>query len=147
MEAVYKKAVTLLAARDYSTEQLRARLTRHFDDGEARAIADALDALTGQGALDDRRFAANFVRRRPETSVQGLRAELRRRGVDAAVVEEVLSGPGHERLSLSAVLDATMDRFRLRPPLAPRGAARLFRALKRLGYGDEEIQEELERLL
>jgi len=34
----------------------------------------------------------------------------------------------------------------LRPPLQPRDAGRLFRALLRLGYDEDAIREELEQL-
>ena len=142
MDEAYKKAVALLAVRDYTASQLQARL-RRFPKVDA---AEAIAALVRQGALDDRRFAENYVRRRPEFSRARLAADLERRGVAEAIVEEVLE-QGKERLSLSDVLNATMERSRLRAPLAPRDAQRLFRSLKRLGYGDDEIQEELERFL
>ena len=49
--------------------------------------------------------------------------------------------------SLRDVLKAKIAGWRLHAPLQRRDAARLFRALSRLGYSEEEIREELEQQL
>ena len=49
-------------------------------------------------------------------------------------------------LSLQEALEARMMDWGLRTPIQLRDAARLFRALARLGYDGDAIGEEIERL-
>ena len=73
-----------------------------------------------------------------------LREELRSRGVAADLVDEVLSGTDWP--SLTEVVAAKMTALKLRAPLQSRDAARLFRALLRLGYDEDAIRDQIENL-
>jgi regulatory protein len=139
---MYKKALSLLAARDYSEADLVKKLRARFQDEDPAPI---IAALKRQGALNDRRFAANFVDRRSSMSPERLRRELVRRGIDEDVIDAAL-GAAARRPSLREVLEATMINRKLTAPLSLRDAARLARALGRLGYPEDDIREELERL-
>ena len=91
-----------------------------------------------------RRFAQNFIAKKSRFTVEYLREELLERGVDGGIVSEELAEA--ERPSLRDALNATMNDWKLQAPLHPRDAARLFRALNRLGYQEDAIREELEQL-
>jgi SOS response regulatory protein OraA/RecX len=78
-------------------------------------------------------------------SPERLRRELVRRGIDEDVIDAAL-GAAARRPSLREVLEATMINRKLTAPLSLRDAARLARALGRLGYPEDDIREELERL-
>jgi SOS response regulatory protein OraA/RecX len=142
MNEIYRKALALLAARDHTAAELAKKLAERFGEDPLPTI----DALRRQGALNDRRFAENFVERRSTASPSRLRLELARRGVDTAVIDAVLAGASQDRPSLRVVLEDTMNRRKLKPPLSLRDAARIARALGRLGYPEDDIREELERL-
>jgi SOS response regulatory protein OraA/RecX len=131
-------ALKLLAARDFSEAELRRKLQARFGDVPQSVIQTLLD----KRFVDDRRFAENYVARRQDRAAARLRRELIQRGVEPSIIDTVLSGPG--RPSLHEVVKATMVDWDLRPPLQPRDAARLFRALARLGYDEDAIREEVE---
>jgi regulatory protein len=88
----YGKAVQLLALRAHFRAELETKLARRgYPEDE---IAAALDRLTGEGYLDDRRTATEFIAARIQGSGEGrrrLRSELARRGVDAEVAEEAVA--------------------------------------------------------
>jgi SOS response regulatory protein OraA/RecX len=142
MDEIYRKAVQLLAARDYSAAELIAKLSARFDADPAPVIT----RLQQSGALNDRRFAENFIERRAKMSPARLREELIRRGVDASIIDATLRASEENRPSLREVMAATMVDRRLKAPLSSRDAARLARAVSRLGYPEDDIREEIERL-
>jgi SOS response regulatory protein OraA/RecX len=73
-----------------------------------------------------------------------LREELLTRGVPSALADEILSQT--DLPSLKEALTSKMIYLKLRAPLQLRDATRLFRALSRLGYDEDAIQEEIEQL-
>ena len=75
---------------------------------------------------------------------EAVRQELIARGIPAAVAGEILSATDWP--SLREALTAKMKDWNLRAPLQSRDAARLFRALLRLGYDESAIREEIEQL-
>jgi SOS response regulatory protein OraA/RecX len=139
VDKVYHYALRTLARRDYSERQLRARLVGKF--GEAPDAVLAL--LKARRFLDDRRYADNFADRHADRHPAWVRAALEEAGVSAAIVDQTVRQ--RDWPSLRNVLDARIAGLGLRPPLKRKDAARLFRALGRLGYPEEEIREELER--
>lgn len=134
-------ALKLLARRDYSIVGLRRRLESRFGDIPETTI----EWLVGKRYLDDRRFTENLVARRPQRSRRLLETELESAGVADEIARMVLD----EQVwpSIGDVLEAKMVDLKMDPPLEPRKAARLFRALGRLGYEAEDIRTELERFL
>ena len=140
MNEIYHYALKLLRRRDYTEKQLRGKLENKFGD----APAEVLSALQTKRFLDDRRYAENFVAKHADSHPEYVRnlleeAGIRRETADAAV--SAMNWP-----SLRDVLKAKIAGWRLHAPLQRRDAARLFRALSRLGYSEEEIREELEQL-
>jgi regulatory protein len=87
----YQYALKLLAARDYTSAMLKTKLcAREFNEADADTV---VTRLSTEGWLDDRRFAERFA----ESALAAgrffgprLRMELRRRGVPAELVEDVL---------------------------------------------------------
>jgi regulatory protein len=103
-----------------------------------------LDLLIQKKFLNDRRFTENYVARRKDRGVSLLRQELINKGVDTDIVDEILSNA--EFPSLKEAVAAKMNDWKLRVPLQSRDAARLFRALVRLGYDEDAIREEINQV-
>ena len=90
-ERAFQNALALLAAQDHTTAKMRKKLAaRGFGE---EAVEMAVARLERDGWLNDRRFAERFA----ETSVAGgrffgprLYLEMRRRGVPAELIDEVL---------------------------------------------------------
>jgi regulatory protein len=83
-------ALDALARRDYASEDLRRKLLEKGYD--AVVVAPLLDALRAEKLLDDRRYAENFVAYHAARGKGPLRvrADLRRHGLEGALVEECL---------------------------------------------------------
>jgi regulatory protein len=83
-------ALDALARRDHASEDLRRKLLEKGYD--AVVVAPLLDALRAEKLLDDRRYTENFVALHAARG-QGplrVRADLRRHGLEGALVEECL---------------------------------------------------------
>lgn len=91
-EPVYQYALRLLAGRDYTVLKLRSKLsTRDFSEQD---VEETITRLLVEGWIDDRRYAGRFA----ESALSSgryfgarLRLEMRRRGVPAELVDEILS--------------------------------------------------------
>ena len=139
MNEIYFYALKLLKKRDYTVSELCKKLEGNFHTIPVGLI----DQLTEKNFLSDRRFAENYVRKRIDRGPRVLREELLARGVRKDLVDEILEQ--EDWPSLREVLTAKMDDWKLRAPLQSRDAARLFRALVRLGYDEDAIREEIEQ--
>lgn len=92
--AVEMAAVRLLANREHGRAELRLKLARRFDDP---VIVDrVLDDLERRRLLNDERFATAYVEQRAERGFGPVRigAELRERGIEAALITAVLDAAG-----------------------------------------------------
>ncbi len=133
--SVYAQAVKLLAPRDHFRAELAFKLGRRgYDEDEVDAT---LDRLEREGMIDDRQTAARYVRAKLRGTPLGrrrLEAELRRKGVDGAVVRATLEEelPDDER----AHVEAAAERW-----LANRAPDRAKRAryLERRGFAPADI--------
>jgi regulatory protein len=84
-------AMRLLAGRDFAPTELCGRLTaRGFDAAVAQAV---IEEFTACGALNESRYAHNYVTWHAARGQGPLRiaADLRRQGVEAALVDAVLA--------------------------------------------------------
>jgi SOS response regulatory protein OraA/RecX len=140
MNEIYAYALKLLKGRDYTVSQLNQKLEAKF----GAAPPEVIQQLVQKKFLNDRRFAQNYVAKRKHCGAPQVRQELSIRGVPAELAEEILSQTDWP--SLHEAVAAKMNDWRLRPPLQARDAARLFRALFRLGYDEDAIREEIEAL-
>ena len=141
MDEIYAYALKLLKGRDYSVSTLRTRLEIKFGS----APPEVIEQLLRKNFLNDRRFTQNYVEKRKEKGSSQIREELLARGIAPEIVEEILSRT--EWPSLREAVKAKMDGWKLRAPLQSRDAARLFRALLRLGFDEDAIREEIEALI
>lgn len=80
--SVKGRALRLLAAREYSRQELERKLAaREPDPGE---LKQALDELQAKGFLDEQRVVDSIVHRRsPRLGAGRIRQELQSKGVDA----------------------------------------------------------------
>ena len=140
MDEIYSYALKLLRARDYTVAGLSEKLQAKF----GTAPPEIIELLLQKKFLNDRRFAQNYTAKRRNIGAERLREELSARGVPPELVEEILSETDWPSLHEAAA--AKMNSWKLHPPVEPREAARLFRALFRLGYDEDAIREELERI-
>jgi regulatory protein len=95
---VLAAALRFLEARPRSTSEVRRRLLVH--GYRADLVEGCLTRLLDLGVLDDAAFARTWVESRDRARPRGeraLRAELRRKGIDRQVVDEVLETRESER--------------------------------------------------
>jgi regulatory protein len=110
---------------------------------EETAMA-ALAELQRQGAVDDARYARNFVHDRRELDGWGserIRERLEAVGVDREVIEAALGEGGEGELGAAVALLAR----RIEPPDDDRGRARALGLLVRKGYESELAYEAVRR--
>ena len=91
LERAYQYALKLLAARDYTAAKLREKL-RARDCPETIAES-VVTRLAMEGWINDRRFAERFAESALATSRffgPRLKLEMRRRGISADLIDEVL---------------------------------------------------------
>jgi regulatory protein len=129
--------VALLARRDYATAELRARLsTRGF---AAQALEAAIAELTGEGLLDDVRYAHSYVSYRAGRG-QGPRriaAELLANGIPRELVESVLAqGPDWRELARTV----RRAKFGAAAPEDWQARARQARFLQYRGFSADHIR-------
>ena len=139
MDEIYAHALKLLRMRDYTVAELQKKLEAKF----GVAPQAVFDLLIQKKFLNDRRFAENYVSRRKTRGVSLLRQELMDKGVATEIVDEILSTADFP--SLKEAMAARMKDWKLRVPLQSPDAARLIRALVRLGYDEDAIREEIDQ--
>ena len=90
-EQVRNSALASLTRREHGTAELRTKLNAKFNEPE---LADeTIEWLQGLGYLDDQRFTEAFVRSSIARGRGPIRItqELRQKGVDSNLVEQVLA--------------------------------------------------------
>jgi regulatory protein len=131
----YQKAVQLLGSRPHFRRELQVKLAQRGFPSEE--IEEALDRLTLQGYLDDRKTAVAFVEQRLARSSEGrlrLRAELEKRGAAPDAVDEALAAVPED--DLEPAREAAERWQRLHPRGEP---AALARHLARKGFSRRAI--------
>ena len=137
LAAIRAVALDLLARREHSQQELARKLqTRGF---EVDASADALKLLVSDGLLSDERFTETFVysRFRRGSGPQKIRAELRERGIDDALIEhtiEALDEDWQARLR-----EVREKKFGAGLPGDFRERSRQMRFLQQRGFSAEQI--------
>jgi regulatory protein len=139
---VLAAALRFLEARPRSTAEVRRRLLLH--GYRADLVEGCLDRLLDLGILDDEAFARTWVESRDRARPRGeraLRAELRTKGIDRHVVDEVLEARTEERPEADAAAARTvLERHasaldRVADPRARR--QRAYALLARSGFDSE----------
>ncbi len=126
------QALRLLARREHSVCELRAKLARRGQDGGA--VDAVLAELVAEGLLSDARFAEAYVRARVDRGYGPLRirAELAERGVAEPLVQAALAAAEVDWAALAARV--RQRRFGAAPPRDWPERARQMRFLQGRGY-------------
>jgi regulatory protein len=134
-----ERALRLLARRPYSSSEIAKYLRRHRYDDEI--IQNVIDDLTEAKLIDDDAFAAYWVEQR-ETfrprSRLALRHELGQKGVERAIVDEVVSGMD-ETEAARRVIQKQAGRWRGLPETEWR--TKMTHYLMRHGYPYDLVKE------
>jgi regulatory protein len=147
-EAGLARALRLLAVRDRSEREIRETLAGE-GIGRSDIIDEIIGKLAGQGYIDDRRLAANYIgfmtSRRP-SGPHLLRRKLIRAGVEKSVVDEEIRAalpPEREReLALELALG------KLAPGLErDRVVRRIHAFLSRRGFSSDVVNDICARIL
>ena len=135
-------ALTLLGRRDYTAAELRQRLLdKEHDAGD---VADAIEALSADGTIDDARVAAAHVRVASQVKGRGrmrIRQELAARGIARSIVESVLADLPVE--DESAAIRKFLSRKRVPDTLDQAARNRVFQQLMRKGFTADAISKAL----
>jgi len=140
VDEIYHLGLKLLRRRDYTVAQLQEKLAGKFSE----VPAEVIERLQKKRFLDDARYAENFVAKRRDSHPSLVQEELLNSGVSPEIVEQALAA--NDWPSLRHVVRAKMIDWKLQAPLHRKEVSRLYRALARLGYPEDEIREELEQL-
>lgn len=128
------RALQLLARRDFSRAELKARLAPYT--GTEDEVETVLDALQADHLLSDRRFACQRVVARAGRYGNGrLRQELRQNGVAEDDIAAALPEGGDESVRCLAVWAKKFGRL----PQSPEERARQLRFLQYRGFSGEVI--------
>jgi regulatory protein len=133
-------AFTLLARRDYATGELRERLERKgFDRGVVEA---AIEALVEERALDDARYASNYVGYHASRGQGPLRiaAELGALGLPADLIDTAVAAGPDWRV---AARELRLRKFGPQPPADWPERARQARFLQYRGFSSDHIRSAL----
>ncbi len=145
VERAAERALGLLSYRPRSRSEVRRRLSEK--GYEQNTTQEALIRLERVGLLDDRAFARYWVENRLQFNPRGaavLRQELRQKGVDDQVIEEVLAEYDEEEAAARAAETAVRQLRRLDPPTFRR---RLSDYLRRRGFPYGVIESLVEQAL
>ena len=137
--SAYQSAVRLLARRELSAGQLRARLTRRaLPPSEIEA---AITRLTRERAVDDTRTALAYARRPAEVKLRGqsrARLEIEALGIDPATARRAVAEVFDE-VDEESVLERAIAK-RLDGPVRDRAQfRRLYQALRRQGFPPDRV--------
>ncbi len=159
IERLYQRALRYLAYRPRSEQEMRRYLESHEEEEEVRGLV--LERLKANGWLDDRRFADQWVENRAAFRPRGKKAlslELRRRGVQTAIVAQAVQQLDEEELAYQAAqkvlpryqaLDKSSFRRKLYDFLTRRGFTyeivlpTIQRCWQEIHHDTEEVQEEV----
>ncbi len=142
----YSYAVALLARRDYSTRELRAKLK---DRGYLeQAIEPVLIDLEETRKLDDARYGANVVASRSRRALgpARIRNELKQKGVAAETIDQALAGGEGEEAPdfIQLARQARVRKFGPELPTDWKEKARQARFLQYRGFSTDHIRAALD---
>ena len=126
----YTRIVRWAGVRELSCADARKRLAQ--EGFEEDAVSAALDRAQRLGIIDDARFAESFCRQRIRAGrgMQGIRAELENRGIDASDVQGCQATGGEE-----TEIDRALEVLRKKPPTSKNQREGAYRRLMQKGYG------------
>jgi regulatory protein len=138
----------MLARRELSVSELRARLLNREHSSED--VDAAIELLTEDGTLDDRRVARAYARAAADVKGRGrlrVQRELHEKGIARDVSAEAIAevfGDRDERAMAAKALQKKLRHAR-RPPTQA-DAARLYQYLMRQGFSPAVAAAEVRKL-
>ena len=139
-----KKAMDYLARREYGRVELNKKLLQF--GFEPDVAASAVGQLRDDGLQDDRRFAESFLQSRISQGKGPIRTrlDLGERGLDEALIEEVLDDSAADWAELAT--EVRLKKFGTAEPRDFKEKARQMRFLQYRGFEQEHIQAALAAL-
>ena len=133
-----RKAMDLLARREYGRAELEHKLTTAGFDAEV--AADAVHALSEEGLQSDLRFVESFVQSRVNQGKGPVRihADLGERGIAAALVDTVLEETSQDWYELAR--EIRLKKFGPGRPEDFKEKARQMRFLQYRGFEPDQVQ-------
>ena len=145
IKRAYAAALNLLGYRARSTTEVEQRLRQR--DFSERSIAQTIERLLREGYLNDTDFGHAWIESRLRASprsTRALRYELRRKGVDTEVIEEVLEQVEiDEEGAAWRAIESKLDRWRDLEQFPFRQKVSSF--LARRGFGHDVVRPVVER--
>ena len=137
--AAFGLALKLLARREHSQSELRAKLKSK--GAPSAVISEVLSELGDRDLQSDARFGESYVRSRAARGFgpRRIRRELRERGLDDLDCESALAGAEIDWFSLA--IAARTKKFGDNTPLEAEDRFRQMRHLEYRGFNHEQIQE------
>lgn len=133
-----KKAMDYLARREYGHIELQRKLMRAGFEPDTALLA--VEQLLADGLQDDRRFTESFLQSRKSKGKGPLRTrqELAERGIDSALIDDVLHDSAGDWLQLA--IKVRLKKFGGALPQDFQEKARQMRFLQYRGFEQEHIQ-------
>jgi len=127
-----------LARREHSLSELRDKLAAR--DFEPEIVAETVAQLAADGLVSDERFAEAFVtaRMRKGQGPVRIRAELKKRGISAELVQLQVVEAGRDWFALAS--DVRARKFGAEIPPDFKDKARQMRFLEYRGFDGDQIQ-------
>jgi regulatory protein len=136
-------AVTLLARRDYSTQELKKKLADRGYDEHAREVV--VDDLESMGKMNNERYGQNVVayRARRGHGPARIRNELQKSGLSRSTIDEAVKGEDAPDFKVRA-REVRERKFGPEIPTDPKERARQARFLQYRGFSNDHIRAALE---
>jgi regulatory protein len=142
----YVLALSWLARRELTEQQVRARLSRRkLGDEEIEA---AVARLRQEGALDDQRVAGAYARTAVRLKGRGplrLRRDLQALGISGSAAREAIDAVLADVPEETLIDRALARRWPKTGEVDRAGLARLYRALLRQGFSSNKVMEAIRR--
>src|SRR5258706_9743958 len=151
-EALWDFAVKTLAARAYSTGELRRKLVQKAE--RAADVDDAISRLRDYGYLNDKRFAESYAGFRLENQGLGksrVLRDLRQRNVSSSLAEGAVNRIYQNVDEMELIESFIRRKFRPKTPLPealqdPSQLASAYRKLIRAGFSSSNVIQALRRI-
>jgi len=147
-QRILASAVSLLASRQYSEEQLRRRLIAKF--GDLHEIDRCISLLKDKGYLDDSRLAESYAAHRTGVKAMGrtrLGRELAGKLLSREIIDSALN-KAFQNVPEAELIDRAIEK-RVRSkgvPVSPADRKKMFDYLARLGFEYDLIVAKMRNL-
>ena len=146
LEIARRRAMHLLAARDYGKNELYKKLLNNYSEKTSLAVTEM---MTEYGYLDDERYAKKLAKTYIEIRKYGKKRAalmMREKGLDRDTIENALEEYDAEAITSEIVVllkKKYMDRLFLEGPEGKKEMQKVIAALARRGYSYGDIKTAL----